>query len=347
MPSSADEDSLQGSDGEPDRDSPSRDPSPDGDLSVNQGLGSRPVSTRNKDSSRNSLPRTDVQSRTGASGSNPSHHSSKRRRSSSDSDSSRSDVSRGRSRHKHMKSRHRSRSLSRPRHRRHHYHRRSRSSRSRSRHYRSRSGSRFRRSRSRQHRHRSYSGSRHKSSEDHAVSTLASLVEQQGQLLKELSSRMDKIPNPSTSAQDSTEKIVGLVESRTDNYDHVMEQQDSEDQRVGEDERIGDSDPEDQEDRKSDAPRDSLTYKEAIVKLRARLGSSVCLKPEVKTKSIGASALDFFKDPEQVEEASLALPQSNSVSISLGKMDKRVGGSYNVPSSHLSKRIQIRFICIH
>ena len=103
---------MQGSDGEPDRDSPSRDPSPDGDLSVDQGRGSRPVSPRNKGSSRNSLPRPDVQSRTGALGSNPSHHSSKRRRSSSDSDSSRSDVSRGRSRHKLMKSRHRSRSLS-------------------------------------------------------------------------------------------------------------------------------------------------------------------------------------------------------------------------------------------
>ena len=94
MPSSAGEDSLQGSDGEPDRDSPSRDPSPDGDLSVDQELGSRPVSPRDKGSSRNSLPRT------GASGSNPSHHSGKRRRSSSDYDSSRSDVSRGRSRHK-------------------------------------------------------------------------------------------------------------------------------------------------------------------------------------------------------------------------------------------------------
>ena len=194
MPSSAGEDSLQGSDGEPDRDSPS----PDGDLSVDQGLSSRPVSPRNKGSSRNSLPRPDVQPRTGASGSNPSHHSSKRRRSSSDSDSSRSDVSRGRSRHKHMKSRQRSGSLSRPRHRRHHHHR-SRSSRSRSRHSRSsRSESRFRHSRSRQHRNRSRSGSRHKSSEDHAVSALASLVEQQGQLLKELSSRMDKFPNPSS-----------------------------------------------------------------------------------------------------------------------------------------------------
>ena len=142
MPSSAGEDSLQGSDGKPDRDSPSRDPSPDGDLSVDQGRGSRPVSPRNKGCSRNSLPRT------GASDSNPSYHSSKRRRSSSDSDSSRSDVSRGRSRHKRMKSRHRSRSLSRPKRRRHH-HRRSRSSISRARHYRSRSsrsGSRFRRS---------------------------------------------------------------------------------------------------------------------------------------------------------------------------------------------------------
>ena len=117
-----------------------------------------------------------------------------------------------------------------------------------------------------------------------------------------------------------------------------MEQQESEDQlqlRVGEDERIGDSDPEDQDDRESEAPRDSLSYKEAIVKLRARLGSSVCPKPEVKSKSIGASALDFFKDPEQVEEASLALPQSNSVSISLGIMDKRLKGEEEVPMSLL------------
>ena len=224
MPSSAGEDSLQDSDGEPDRDSPSRDPSHDGDLSVDQGRGSRSVSPRNKGSSRNSLPRPDVQPRTGASGSNLSHHTSKRRRSSSDSDSSRSDVSRGKSRHKQMKSSHRSRSLSRPRHRRHH-HRRSRFSRSRSRHYRSRSsrtGSRFRRSRSRQHRHRSWFGSRDKSSEDYAVSALASLVEQQSQLQKELSSRMDKFPSLSSLAQDSTEKNVGLVESIRDNSGHVM-----------------------------------------------------------------------------------------------------------------------------
>ena len=68
------------------------------------------------------------------------------------------------------------------------------------------------------------------------------------------------------------------MESRRDNSGNVMEQQDSEDQlqlRVGEDERIGDADPEDQGDRESEAPRDSLSYKEAIVKLRARLGSSL------------------------------------------------------------------------
>ena len=126
------------------------------------------------------------------------------------------------------------------------------------------------------------------------------------------------------------------MESRRDNSGHVMEQQDSEDQlqlRVGEDERIGDADPEDQEDRESEASRDSLSYKEAIVKLRARLGSSLRPKPEVKSKSIGASALDFFKDPEQVEEASLALPQSNSVTMSLGKMDKRLKGEEEVPMS--------------
>ena len=119
------------------------------------------------------------------------------------------------------RSRHRSRS--RPRHNRHH-HRTSRSSRSRSRHNRSRSsrsGSRFRRSRSRQHRHRSRSGSRHKNSEDHAVSALASLVEQQGQLLKELSSRMDKFSNSSSSARDFTEKNVVLAESKRDNSGHV------------------------------------------------------------------------------------------------------------------------------
>ena len=169
-------------------------------------------------------------------------------------------------------------------------------------------------------------------------SALADLVEQQGQSLKELSSRTVKFSNPSSSAQDSTEKNVVLAESRIDNSGHVMEQQDSEDQlqlRVGEDDRIGDSDPEDQEDRESEAPRDSLSYKEAIVKLRARLGSSVCPNPEVKSKSIEASALDSFKIPEQVEEASLALPQSNSVSISLGKMDKRLKGEEEVPISPL------------
>ena len=105
---------------------------------------------------------------------------------------------------------------------------------------------------------------------------------------------MDKFPNPSSSAQDSTEKNVGLVESRRENSGHVMEQQDSEDQlqlRDGEDKRIGDSDPENQEHRESEAPMDNLSYKEAIVKLRARLGSSVCPKPEVKSKPIGALRL--------------------------------------------------------
>ena len=53
----------------------------------------------------------------------------------------------------------------------------------------------------------------------------------------------------------------------------------------------------------------------------------------MKSKSIGASALDFFKDREQVEEASLALPQSNSVSMSLGQMDKRLKGEDEVPMS--------------
>ena len=55
----------------------------------------------------------------------------------------------------------------------------------------------------------------------------------------------------------------------------------------------------------------------------------------MESKSIGASALDFFMNPELVEEASLALPQSNSFPISLGKMDKRLKGEEEVPMSPL------------
>ena len=46
------------------------------------------------------------------------------------------------------------------------------------------------------------------------------------------------------------------------------------------------------------------SYKEAISKLRTRLGLAICPTPEAKNKTVGASALEFFKDPEQNEETS-------------------------------------------
>ena len=103
---------------------------------------------------------------------------------------------------------------------------------------------------------------------------------------------------------------------------------------VGENETIGDSDLE-HEEKEEEPPKESLSYKEAISKLRTRLGSAICPTPEAKNKTVGASALEFFKDPEQNEETSLALPQSNSVSVSLSRMSKRLKGDEEVPMTPL------------
>lgn len=334
------------SDSEGENRSPRRDPSPDSNPSDVQGLGSKTISTSQKSQSR---PNVRPRSRDSV-----SHgHGNKRPRSDSESGSSYSQSdSRGRSRRR-QKSRRRSRSSSRPRHRsrslskprhRHHGHHRHRSSRSRSsyRHHRSRSprsGSKYRHSRSRQYRHRSRSVSRPRHSQDPEVSNLSKLIEHQGQLLKELTSRMDAFPIAST-AQDlaPAAKSHVIVESRINPSSHpAVEHEDSGEFQicVGDDERLGNSDPEDHEDQESESPKDNLSYKEAISRLRSRLGPEVCPRPEVKSKPVGASALDFFKDPEETEETSLALPQSNSVSVSLGRMDKRLKGEEEVPMSPL------------
>ena len=78
---------------------------------------------------------------------------------------------------------------------------------------------------------------------------------------------------------------------------------------VDSEERIGNCDlDEPNEEREEDCPKESLSYREAIGNLRFRLGQSLCPVPEVKHKSVGASALDFFKESEQNDELLLALP---------------------------------------
>ena len=62
----------------------------------------------------------------------------------------------------------------------------------------------------------------------------------------------------------------------------------------GDNEKICNSDLE-QDDKEEDSPKDSLSYKEAISKLRSRLGPSICPLPEAKNTKVGASALDFFQ----------------------------------------------------
>ena len=70
-----------------------------------------------------------------------------------------------------------------------------------------------------------------------------------------------------------------------------------------------------------------------MVKLRARLGAEVCPTPQSKSKP--SSALDFFKDQAKEVDVSLALPQSNSVSVSLIAMNKRLRGDEEIPMSPL------------
>ena len=55
----------------------------------------------------------------------------------------------------------------------------------------------------------------------------------------------------------------------------------------------------------------------------------------MKHKSVGVSALDFFKEFEQSDELSLALPQSNSVVVALDRMDKRMKGGEEIPMTLL------------
>ena len=299
-----------------------------------------------------------------------------RHRSRSLSSDERSSSSRGRSRHdkrKNRKSRHLSRSASsRLGHSRHsRYHRsRSRSSRFRSRSPRLRlprsRSPRFRSPRSRSPRsrsprsrsprsrsprsrsprirnrglrrerlHRSRSVSRRR--DNPAFSTLTTLVEQQGQMLKELSNRLDKFSSTPTKAAAGKVTVTG-VGTRRSLSGHKSQDDESDSEQlqlhVGENETIGDSDLE-HEEKEEESPKESLSYKEAISKLRSRLGSAICPTPEAIHKTVGASALEFFKDPEQNEETSLALPQSNSVSVSLSRMSKRLKGEEEVPMAPL------------
>ena len=308
-----------------------------------------------------SLPRQYASARSARSRSRSIHTDKRRRRKSKSVSSGRSSSSEGRARHsKHRdsRSRHKSRlSHSKRRDSRYTRYHRSRSPRSRSprsRYHRSRSyrprshRSRPLRSkspRSDRYRHASprqvrYSRSRSvsKSKVDPAVSALTKLVEQQGQMLKELSSRFDNLstPTPQVSADKVTVTPLG-AENVVDVYNSENEESDPDrfQVRVGDSERIGDSDSDHYEEKGEETPKESLSYKEAIIKLRNRLGPSVCPIPEAKSKAVGASALDFFKDQERSEETSLALPQSNSVSVSLSKMNKRLKGEDEVPMTPL------------
>ena len=55
----------------------------------------------------------------------------------------------------------------------------------------------------------------------------------------------------------------------------------------------------------------------------------------MKHKSVGVSALDFFKEFEQSDELSLALTQANSVVVALDRMDKRLKGEEEIPMTPL------------
>ena len=101
---------------------------------------------------------------------------------------------------------------------------------------------------------------------------------------------------------------------------------------VGDDEKL-DSDPEEQDMGKEEqSPREALSYRDAISKLRSRLGQSICPMQEPNVKKMAASALEYFKDSsEQNAEVYLALPQSNSVLDSLNKMSKRLKGGEEIP----------------
>ena len=156
-------------------------------------------------------------------------------------------------------------------------------------------------------------------------------------MLKELSNRLDKFSSTPTKAAAGKVTVTGVGTGRSlSGHKSQDDESDSEQLQlhVGENETIGDSDLE-HEEKEEESPKESLSYKEAISKLRSRLGSAICPTPEAKHKTVGASALEFFKDPEQNEETSLALPQSNSVSVSLSRMSKRLKGEEEVPMAPL------------
>ena len=147
-------------------------------------------------------------------------------------------------------------------------------------------------------------------------------------MLKDLSNRFDKISSTPTQVAAGKVTATGAGSERLLSGDKSQDDESDSEQfqlHVGENETIGDSDLE-HEEKEEEPPKESLSYKEAISKLRTRLGSAICPTPEAKNKTVGASALEFFKDPEQNEETSLALPQSNSVSVSLSRMSKRLKG---------------------
>ena len=125
------------------------------------------------------------------------------------------------------------------------------------------------------------------------------------------------------------ERLIQAGSSQDEDFDSESFQV-----HVGDDEKIGNSDLE-QDDKEEDSPKDSFSYEEAISKLRSRLGPSICPLPEAKNTKVGASALDFFKDPDQTEEILLALPQSNCVSLSFSRMNKRLKGEEEVAMTPL------------
>ena len=89
------------------------------------------------------------------------------------------------------------------------------------------------------------------------------MVQQQGKILKELSSRLDNLNTKSTPVP------VKLHDSH--------ESTDQVELHVGSEERIGNSDlDEPNEEREEDLPKESLSYRETTGKLHFRLGQSLC-----------------------------------------------------------------------
>ena len=168
-------------------------------------------------------------------------------------------------------------------------------------------------------------------SADPSVALLSELVKQQGDMLKKLSERMDTFSQNSSTVD--KEKSLSSVDSGTEqNIDPCTDQIQL---CVGSNETIGVVSKDDDNKGELEVPKESLSYRDAIVKLRSRLGSEVCPTPEVTNKMSGTSALEFFKDPDQTATVSLALPQSNSVVESLVKMNKRLKGEEEIAMSPL------------